>query len=304
MHQNSMTRHTNLDVVYDRVIASYRTKRRKGNNAVIILVEGSDDVIFYRSLLINKFCVIEACNGKENIPLVYQRLKIENYQVLCIFDADFGRLLGNLNASEDYLYTDTHDLETELMKSPALNKFLNVIFPQDKSIYLDAFISEIRNSVKTNSKVIGIVRLLLEKKCVCVDFDKLNKHSFMPKKKNEVIRLDRLVSEILDKNGDCRISHEHFEKAYNDESENQYDDWQVIQGHDLLLILQNQIVILIRAYIRGEAEIKKIKESYLHPEDRLRIHLINCYESEYFRRTGIYQEICRWQEEKKETVIE
>ena len=54
---------------------------------------------------------------------ILEILEKSNFQrVLAIVDADFDRLENLANKRPNLLPTDTHDLETMLIKSPALEK--------------------------------------------------------------------------------------------------------------------------------------------------------------------------------------
>lgn len=101
------------------------TRKYPGNDTQsFLVVEGSTDEKLYRSFIDEDKCQIIVADGKTPAIEVLSLLKKEHFVgVLALVDADFDILEGK-PAIENVLLTDTHDLETMLMRSPALAKVL------------------------------------------------------------------------------------------------------------------------------------------------------------------------------------
>ncbi|WP_310429004.1 DUF4435 domain-containing protein, partial [Chamaesiphon sp. VAR_48_metabat_135_sub] len=95
-----------------------------------LLVEGSTDKVFYERFTDCDRCKLRVVSGKPSSKkLVIRVLEIldeDNFPgVLGIVDADFDRCLSPLlDRSPNLILTDTHDLETLIIQSPALDKLL------------------------------------------------------------------------------------------------------------------------------------------------------------------------------------
>ncbi|MDC0833894.1 putative cytoplasmic protein [Geitlerinema sp. FC II] len=104
--------------------------RRSTYNGTFLLVEGSSDKTFYSRFVDRSVCELVSVSGKPSSKvLVIEALRIlesdSNFLgVIAIVDADFDRLSNCIYDSPNLLYTDTHDLETMLIKSPAFEKFI------------------------------------------------------------------------------------------------------------------------------------------------------------------------------------
>ncbi|GAB4301600.1 MAG: hypothetical protein Fur0025_41910 [Oscillatoriaceae cyanobacterium] len=103
-------------------IRMLRTRSDKQHLAFVI-VEGDTDVRLWKNLLDPSKCYIKYAVGKARVIDVMEILDKDNFSgVLAIIDADFWKLEGTIPPSTNILLTDTHDLETMLFQSPALEK--------------------------------------------------------------------------------------------------------------------------------------------------------------------------------------
>lgn len=99
---------------------SVRMKRLKHAGA-FMLVEGEDDKKLLKNFVEKALCVIQIAHGKPNVLGALAILERDSFQgVLAIADADFAHLEGEPPHSPNLFWTDTHDLETMLLASPAL----------------------------------------------------------------------------------------------------------------------------------------------------------------------------------------
>ena len=120
----------------DRVANQIRL-RRSTYSGTFLLVEGGKDKIFYERFVDKLACELVNASGKPSSKLrVIEILKIfekSSFQgVLAIVDADFERLESLLYSSPNLLRTDTHDLETMLINSPAFDKVVAEFGSEEK----------------------------------------------------------------------------------------------------------------------------------------------------------------------------
>ncbi|WP_416211827.1 DUF4435 domain-containing protein [Nostoc sp. DedQUE05] len=120
----------------DRVANQIRL-RRSTYTGTFLLVEGSSDKTFYKRFVDQLVCELVETSGKPSSKQraieILKILEQSNFQgVLAIVDADFDRLETLLNTSHNLLCTDSHDLETMLINSPAFNKVLAEFGSEEK----------------------------------------------------------------------------------------------------------------------------------------------------------------------------
>ena len=97
---------------------------RMSHDGAFLLVEGKDDIRFWKSRL-NSGCKLIDGEGKPNVIGAVQRLDAVRFRgALGIVDSDFDFPTSPRFKSENLLYTDAHDLECLLCRSSALGKVL------------------------------------------------------------------------------------------------------------------------------------------------------------------------------------
>ena len=90
-----------------------------------LIAEGDTDTRVWENLVDSTKCCVENAFNKDNAVKVLNILEQANFAgVLAVVDADFDILEKTVPLSRNLLLTDTHDLETMLLKSPALEKVL------------------------------------------------------------------------------------------------------------------------------------------------------------------------------------
>ncbi|WP_265274377.1 DUF4435 domain-containing protein [Nostoc sp. KVJ3] len=144
----------------DRVANQIRL-RRSTYTGTFLLVEGSSDKTFYKRFVDQLVCELVETSGKQRAIEILKILEQSNFQgVLAIVDADFDRFETLLYTSPNLLCTDSHDLETMLINSPAFNKVL-AEFGSEKKIA--QFTQDVRLVLIKNAMSVGY--LLWISKC-------------------------------------------------------------------------------------------------------------------------------------------
>ena len=110
--------------IANKIIA---TRKYPGNASLaFLIVEGETDRRFYMRFIDKNQCQITNAFNKSAALQVLSILEKELFSgSLAIVDADFDVLTGKLPTSQNVLLTDTHDLETMIIQSPAFEKVLD-----------------------------------------------------------------------------------------------------------------------------------------------------------------------------------
>lgn len=265
-----------------------------GNQALsFLVVEGDDDKRFY-----NKF----ADDNKCNITIAYSKLYaiatlsiLEQRSIggiLVIVDADFDILEGKTFASPNILFTDTHDLETMIIKSPALEKVLSEFGSENKiAQFKQIFNKDLRPLLLACGTSIGYLRWVSIQKVFSLKFENLEFSKFLDKDKL-VIDETKLIKTVKDKSLRHDISDDQIKLSIQELRRDDHDKWHVCCGHDLTNILSIGLHRAIGTNNTGEVTQTIIEKC-------LRL----AYENAHFQQTHIYFSIKNWEKANKPFVI-
>src|SRR6267154_312432 len=104
-----------------------------------LLVEGPDDGRFYRRFTDPKHCHISIGFNKENVIRAIDVLDAAGAKgVLGVVDSDFDALDGKELPSANLVRGDCHDVETLLVRSPALETVLHEFASPEKLVRFEA----------------------------------------------------------------------------------------------------------------------------------------------------------------------
>jgi Protein of unknown function (DUF4435) len=136
-----------------------------------MIVEGRTDKLFYEHLVDDNKCEFTIAINKDKAIKSLEILEQDNFVgVLAIVDADFAILKASLPNSENLMVTDDHDLETMLIKSPALEKVLRELGSEEK---ITNFGKDVRKTLIDIGKTIGYLRWVSLKHSLSLKFEDL-----------------------------------------------------------------------------------------------------------------------------------
>lgn len=268
----------------DRVANQIRL-RRSTYSGTFLLVEGSSDKIFYERFVDKLGCELVITAGKpsskQRAIAILEILEKSNFQgVLAIVDADFDRLQNTQHISPNLFLTDTHDLETMLIQSLALEKVVCEFGSEEKITQLNRDIREVLISVGV---AIGYLRYISQCDQLNLTFEGITFSKFIDEKTWQFNQL-KLIQEVKNKSQAFLLKDEDLEKRLITEKNNNYDPWQVCCGHDLVEVLSLGLRKAIGTNKTSDVEANSL-------ERNLRL----AYELAYFYQTHLYWEIHKWQ---------
>jgi Protein of unknown function (DUF4435) len=285
----------------DIISANYKANEikmlRSTFSGTFLLVEGNSDEIFYKNFVDRSTCRLRVTGGKQKAIDILQILNNETSPngskfagILAIVDADFDRLEPSPHQSPNLLRTDTHDLETMILKSSALDKLLAIYCSDDK---LKEFGRDVRTALLEAGMSIGYFLWLSNSENLNLTFDGLKFKEFIDDK---TIRLDerKLINEVKNKSQPAAKSAlsdpTDIQKRIAAKKQNSHDPWQICRGHDLVEILS---IGLRKAWGSNNA-IDVVPRSN-ERKSTLESQLSLAYEAAYFLKTQLYQEILAWE---------
>jgi hypothetical protein len=256
--------------------------RRSTYPGTFLLVEGSSDKIFYERFVDKSGCELVVAFGKERVIAVLKILeKDANFQgVLGIVDADFDRLKDSLEQKSNLFRTDTHDLETMIIKSPAFDKVVAEFGSEEK---ISQFDRDIRQAILESGIVVGNLLWISRRDELNLTFEGISFTKFIDEQTLQANELS-LIRHVKNKSQAHALKDEDLQQRLEHEQKKQHDPWQVCCGHHLVEILS----VGLRKTI-GTNQGKEVEPSSLERSLRL------AYESIYFPATQLYAEICAWE---------
>lgn len=257
--------------------------RRDTFSGTFLLVEGSLDKVFYERFVDKTECTVitNSIPGKLRVIEVLIILESSGFQgVLAIVDADFDRLEVPLHGNPNLLRTDTHDLETMLLQSLALDKVLAEFGSEEK---LARFGRDIRTALLEAGMPIGYLLWISQLDTLNFTFNGLVFSRFIDE---QTLQIDeaKLIQEVKNKSQAFSLKNEDLQQRLTNQRNDSHDPWQVCCGHHLVEILS----LGLRRAI-GSARASDVEPSSLERNLRL------AYEETYFCKTQIYLSIRLWE---------
>ena len=206
---------------------------RAVSSDAIVIVEGSDDVKFWKARL-SKACEIVDAQGKRNVVGCVVHLDHQNVRgFLGIVDTDYDSILQRTVPSPNLVSTDCHDLECLFFRSSALDKVLSEFGSHQNIRRFEQASSGIRACLLERALVFGRYRLLCELRDLSVRSDTLKVARFLDEE-TWLVNRDALLQAMA--NEGSGLAENELIEGIGEMVE--FDPWYVVNGHDLIAILR------------------------------------------------------------------
>jgi hypothetical protein len=256
-----------------------------------LLVEGSTDRTFYERFTDGVKCRLTVVSGKPSSKIrvmrVLEILDGDNFEgALGIVDADFDRCSLPLpDYSPNLILTDTHDLETLIVQSPALDKVLAEFGSEEK---IGKFDREIRDILLECGLSIGYLRWVSQLDLLNLTFEGIEFKKFV---NDKTLKLDELalIRTVQNKSQCFTVKCEDIQQKILSRTIEDLDPWQVCCGHDLMEVLSLGLQKAIGSY-----DTREVRRDVLERDLRL------AYEAAYFLDTQIYVSVREWEDANPE----
>jgi Protein of unknown function (DUF4435) len=269
---------------FDREANAIRL-RRSTFLGTFLLVEGSSDKLVYDRVIDSTLCTIVVVAGKPSSKLraiaILEILEKSNFSgILAIVDADFDRLDTDPYQNPNLLRTDTHDLETLLIQSPALDKVLAEFGSEEK---LKKFDRDVRTALLEAGASVGYLLWISQRDKLNLTFEGIAFSKFVDEKTLQIDE-QKLIQEVKNKSQALSLKNEELHQTIIALKSKHYDPWQVCCGHHLVEILSLSLRKAIGSNTTSNVEPNRL-------EQNLRL----AYEAAYFRQTQLYLDIQIWE---------
>jgi hypothetical protein len=276
-------------------IANEIRMRLSSSSKTFVLVEGIiDKKFFLRSMDINctqlyncggKIAVLDAFHVLSNDP------KFLMDRMIAIVDVDEDAKLAQKQEHPHLFYTDSRDIDTMMLNSPAFDTLLSLNCDEDA---LEAFKQQLQGKdlrvlLLENALPLGYLRCLSKQEKYGFPFNSLQFRIFIDKK-TLTLDFETLVEE-LNKHKCLKRDSAFWEMVKNqlEQLKSPEDDlWLICSGHDLLNILW---IAMNHTWVKSK--VKHINH------DSIQDKLLHAYEYRFFKQTKLYEALHQWETEKE-----
>ena len=250
-----------------------------------LIVEGVSDQRVYGRFIDVHSCQVIIAHNKDNAIGTIEILDKDGFiGVLAIVDADFWRLEGKQPRSPNLFITDTHDLETMILASPALEKLVDEYGSSGKMQQLTCERAmDIRQILLEGGRHLGYLRWVSQLKGLSLVFEGIRFSRFVDRK-TLVVDIREMITTVINKSGRYDLDEANLQLTLNDQAVSDHNLWDVCCGHDLICILSIGLGSAFGSNKSHDVKPEKI-------EKVLRI----AYEFTYFRTTRLYLSIQNWE---------
>jgi len=272
-------------ITANRVANRIRLLRSQFPGAFLI-VEGDTDKRIYGRFIRAEVCRLEVAHSRENAIAATLILEQESFVgILAIVDADFDVLESRIFSSPNIFLTDTHDLETMMLKSPALEKLLEEMGSADKHVeFRKRRGKEMWEALLEEALHIGYLRWVSIRHGHALKFEQLKYREFT-NSDTLTVSLALLIKTIKNHSQKPHLPDQDLLQQIEAIRDETHDRWLVCCGHDLISLLSVGLHKAIGSWNWKEIEPEIIERS-------LRL----AYESAWFRDTWLYASIRKWEE--------
>ena len=265
------------------IAAEIRMNRSVDTRAVLLVEsEGAGaDSRFYKRFIDRSACIIQPARGKDAALAILNVLENEAFPgIAAVVDADFWRL-ENHTPSPNTMMTDTHDLETMLLRSPALEKLLDELGSDQK---IETFTAKTGHHVRAGllaaALSIGVLRWVSYRDSLHLTFEGLTFSKFIDGK---TLGLDqpKFIATVKQhsRNPDLQQPAALMAQVVQETSE----PWDICNGHDMVKLLSMGLRSLW-----GSRKQDEVKPELLERNLRL------AFEDTHFKDTALYRAMQDW----------
>ncbi|MBF0537762.1 MAG: DUF4435 domain-containing protein [Nitrospirae bacterium] len=244
-----------------------------------LIVEGKTDKRVYEDFIDDSKCKIEPGHGKDKVIKILEILERDNFnRVLAIVDADFWHLENYTITSKNLFMTDTHDIETMILKSKAFDNFISEVCSPEE---VNKPPVEILDLLIKNALPIGYLLWISSIKQLYLNFEKIKYESFIDHATLSIDVKEMIRNVVSNTRTELTFNESDLETDINSKMTLNYDVWQVCRGKDLIAILS----IWSEKLFVNSMDTEDIKEK-----------LAVTYAFRYFSYSEIYRSIRAWED--------
>ena len=281
-------------IKWSSIISNIKMMRQVKKELSYLLVEGESDKKFFNNLIDKNSCKIEFIKGKDNVLCAMKQINSQGIKgVVAIVDSDFENILGNSSEGENIFTTDTHDIETLIVKTDTIDKILNEYSNIERVKSSESeWKTLLINKVVNVAAILGALRLVSIKEKLNLDFKNLNYNDFIDY--NLEVDLSLLVRQVTygsNRKSQITLIMEKLEA----EIAKKHDVWQVSCGHDITNILAMVLSSVFGSNSLGNEGARYIDGTKLESALRVGYNYMRFYTTNIHKKILMYEQKVGWE---------
>lgn len=260
--------------------------RRSQFSGTFLIVEGRDDRLFMEGFVSSSACKVEVAEGKQAVCEVLEVLDSASFGgVLGVIDADFDRIEGIPERSQNLLMPECHDLMMMIVRSPALDRTLTELGSRRK---IEAFGGDVLEALIDRALPLGYLRLHSLREGLDLRFRDLNYSAWISLSSFEADT--SVLVETVKSHSQCHLlSSSALSNAMEELQRCKHDPYEICNGTDVIEILSIGLRRVLGNNNTREVSSKSLKTS-------LRL----AYSEQHFRSSSLGRDIVKWQNQNPE----
>ena len=237
--------------------------KRQSFKGCFLVVEGVDDLLFFRKFVDHEACHITEAYGKGRVIQVVSILETESFPgIIGVVDADLDHIEDTRRPSENIVVLDTVDLEALLIRSPALDAVLAEWGSTEKIV---DFGKDIREVLLDAAVWIGCLRLYSSRTQPKLKFQELRYNKFIDRQ-SLTIDIFSFVHKVLNRSQRLDLSTDDIVEELKSIHLAVDDYWLICYGKDMLgiltLALRRRIGSSRAKYLRSKSINSGLRQSF------------------------------------------
>jgi hypothetical protein len=264
-------------------IANEISMKRSLFGGSFLIVEGVTDGRLYGKFADRQECEVIPAHSKDNVKISVRELfgRRNDKKVIGIIDSDTDLLKG-IRHERPLFMTDCRDIETLMIRGPALDDILTEYGDNDR---MESFVNRygtIRDAVAASCYPLGLLMYVSDMNEYGLSFRDPDHQMFVDRKS---LRTDikAMIAAVVDNSPHSTADVRTITAQLSRELRNERDPWDVCRGRDMISVL----AIGLRD-IFGGYNSKYIRTGELAGALRL------AYTKESFRTTDLYRDTSEW----------
>lgn len=269
-------------------VANEISMRRSLEKGAFVVVEGVTDFRLYGKFAHQEDCRLAIAYSKSNVLMTVKEMTKDRGDALVsgIVDADYDRLDGTRH-SLPIFPTDTHDLETMIMRSRALDNILWEYGDQDRiRSFQERRGKDVRSVLLEACYPINLLMYLSLQNNYELSFRDLD-HSGFIHSSTLVVDLEKMVDYVYSQSNFVKENKKAILRALRQEMGKRLDPWQVCRGHDMV-----DVLLLGFKHVFGSYNSRALNHGSLSGALRL------AYHKDQFHDTQLFTALDRWGQDR------
>ena len=265
-------------------IANAIGMKRSKHKGAFLVVEGITDKRVYGLVVESRTCEIENGHGIERAVEVIRILNGDSFSgVLAVLDADFVHITHTRVTDDNIVYTDLHDLECLLLRSPAFERLLEEFASEERVSAYSAAHGDIASHLASIASRVGCLRLISLKDGLELKFEGLKFRKFVSFP-DLAIDIAEMVRAVLNNSQKHQLDARALSRQVESEERVCHDRWQICCGHDIMEVLSIAMRKQFSGKSGGDVDVSTLECSLRLAWDPL-----------HLEDTQLYRDILDWE---------